>query len=323
MKPTKILFCILWLLVLTSCADYSELNMQKIVNGATVDKNGDKTEVSIVCAATSEDEKSEIIKTSGENFFDAVRNAASVTDKKLWWGHAEVLILGEDALSETDAVLDSILRARDVYPDIALVAAKGSALSLTENGEDVMESIYNMFANEKNSKRFRAVRIWELLREQEEYGVYILPAVTGEDEGIFLSGGAVMRSGKLSGYLSGDEMLLVSIISDKSAGGYLPRLSDGESSVSFEILAKKVKEKEKGELAVEITLSPAEVKGEMTDKTMKKISEEYLKKGIEELIVRAEKENLGDIFRFGNDADYSKIKISVSARISNILGGGR
>lgn len=326
MKLFKILLFVSIFIMVSSCADYSELNMQKLVNGAAVDKKGGKTEIGIVCSATSGEEKSEIIKTSGESFFDAVRNAASVTDKKLWWGHAAVLILGEETLSESSGILDSILRARDVYPDIAPVAAKGSAVSLTENSEDIMQSIYNMFANEKNSKRFRAIRIWELLREQEEYGVYILPTVTAEDEGIFLSGGAVMRKSKLSGYLSGDEMLLVSIVADDSAGGYLPKLYSGESSVSFEILAKKVRKREEdGNLLteIEITLSPAEVDGKMTSKTMKSIGEEYLKKSIGELIKRADREKLGDIFRFGKGIDYSRIKVSVSVRISDILGGGR
>ncbi len=326
LKLLKISLCIPLLLFLCACVDYSELNMQKIVNGATVDKEGEKTEVGIVCAATSEGEKSETIKTSGENFFDAVRNAASVTDKKLWWGHAAVLILGEEALPGTDSILDSILRARDVYPDIALVAAKGRAEDLAKNGEDVMQSIYNMFANEKNSKRFRAIRIWELLRAREEYGVYILPTVSAKDDGIRLSGGAVMREGKLSGYLSGDEMLLISLITDKDAGGYLPKLSAGENSVSFEILAKEVKKKvEKEEILtdVKITLSPAEVEGEITDRLMKSMGEEYLKKSIEELFQRAERERLGDIFSLGKDTDYKKIKVKCDVRISNILGGER
>lgn len=327
-KFLKITACIMSLTFLCGCYDYSELNMQKLVNGAGIDKRGEDIHVSIISSPLSDDKEREITKTSGKSFFDAVRNAASVSDKKLYWGHTTVLVMGESALSEIDTFLDSILRARDIYPDIALVAAKGtSAEAVLESGEgDVAENIYNMFANEENSKRFQSLRIWELFRESEEYGTYVIPTVSLENVKVTLSGGAVIREGKLSGYLSGEEVLLRSLITDKGAGGYLPTLTGENGEASFEILARDVKEKktEKGnKISLKITLSPAEVRGEISEKEMKYLGEKYIKEGVEKLLLRAEKENFGDIFAFGKTISRNNTEILCEVRISDILGGGK
>ncbi|MBQ6846223.1 MAG: hypothetical protein IJO61_03745 [Oscillospiraceae bacterium] len=322
----KLASCIFAIPILFGCSDYSELNMQKLVNGAGIDKKDDEIYVSIVSPTLSEEKEREIIKTSGKSFFDAVRNAASISDKKLYWGHATVLVMGENLLSEMDTLLDSILRARDVYPDIALVVAKGTdAEAVLNAGEgDVTESIYNMFANEENSKRFQALRIWELFREREEFGVCVIPTVSIEKGEIFLSGGAVINGGKPSGYLSGEEVLIRSLVTDKGAGGYLPMLSGEKGEVSFEILAREGKKKETetgNEISLRITLSPAEVRGEMSGEEMKKLGEKYIKEETKKLLERASRENMGDIFALGKSADYNNTEVFCEVRISDILGG--
>ena len=296
--------------------------MQRLVNGAGIDRVGEDTKVTIVCAADNEEGKGRIIKASGKSFFDAVRNTASESDKKLYWGHTGVIILGESVISDIDEILGSLLRARDVYHDIALVAARGATSeSILESGNgDVSESICNMFSNEKNSKRFEALRIWELLREREEFGVYVLPTVSLREKTPWLSGGAVIGGGKLLGYLSGEEMLLRSVITEKSPGGYLPLLKSGDSSVSFELLSVNTSQKE-NRLDITVTLSPAEVRGHMSRKEMEAISENYFMTGVKELIKRAERENLGDILMLGKEKVLSDLEITCDVTISDLLGG--
>lgn len=328
MRAVKILACAAVLIFLGGCFDYNELNMQELVNGAGIDVSGDKVSVHVLCAATGgEEEKQGVRYTSeGSGFFDAVRNVGGEADKKLYWGHARCLVIGEQAAERTDEILDTVIRAQDVYLDIAPVIAKGTSAkdvldTKPPGGRDVTDSISSMFANEANSRRFRAVRVWEILRERESAGVYILPTVTVEDGAPYLSGGAVMRGGKISGYLSGEQMLLLSLMTDDGPGGYLPplELSD-ERRVSFEILANDIKKKESGgrvRIEQKCVLSPAEVRGDVSADEMENAAKKYLDESFAALISYAKTHSLGDIFSTGG----KEIDITSDVRVSNILGG--
>ena len=87
------------------------------------------------------------------------------------------------------------------------------------------------------------------------------------------SGGAVIRDGKAPLFLDGEGMLCLSLLTEKSAGRYLPPtgLPDG-SSVSFEILADDI-EWRGNEIRQSCVLSPAEVSGDVTDEEMKLAAE--------------------------------------------------
>lgn len=324
----RLLACVGMLLTLCGCFDYNELNMQELVNGAGIDKDGETVNIRVLCAATgSKEEKTGAVYTSsGKSFFDAVREITGKSDKKLYWGHAKCLVIGESAANSIDEILDTVLRAQDVYLDIAPVIAKGETAekilsSEPAGGRDTVESISGAFANEDNSRRFRARRVWEILREREEEGFYILPTVELRNRTPVLSGGAVMRDGRLAGYLSGEQMLILSLMTEKTTGGYLPPLAlpDGRQ-VSFEILANDVKKREDGDtLHIEQScmLSPAEVRGEVTEDEMRQAAKKFLEASFSELSEFAKAEKLGDIFGYEGKSH----QITCDVRISNILGG--
>lgn len=328
MRAVKILACAAVLLFLGGCFDYNELNMQELVSGVGIDLSGGKLTVHVLCAATGgkEEKQGARYTSEGNGFFDAVRNVSGEADKKLYWGHARCIVIGEQAAGRTDEILNTVIRAQDVYLDIAPVIAKGSTAKDVLNakppgGRDVTDSISNMFANEANSRRFRAARVWEILREREGMGVYILPTVTVEDGAPYLSGGAVMRDGGISGYLSGEQMLLLSLMTEDGPGGYLPPLElSGERRVSFEILANDIKKEKSGDrvkIEQECVLSPAEVRGDVSADEMEDSAKKYLDESFAALISYAETNNLGDIF----GTDGKGIDITSGVRVSNILGG--
>ena len=322
------IFCILPLfMMLSGCFDYNEMNMQELVNGVAADVTAQGIRVNVVCAATgSEEEKlGTVYEATGKSFFDAVREVAKTADKKLYWGHASCILIGEEACGDLDSFFDAILRAQDVDLDIAPVIAKGEAADIvsakTASGADVFESISGAFANERNSKRFRARRLWELLRERSSSGVCILPTVEKDGEIISLSGGAVIGEEGLRGHLSGEQMLLLSLLTESGAGGYLPptELSGGRQ-VSFEILANEIRRKEEGDtvrILHSCVLSPAEVKGEVDAGEMERVAKAALESGFSALIEYAEENDFGDIFKTGGKRLVTETEITVS----NILGG--
>lgn len=314
----------LLLFLLCGCFDYNELNMQELVDGAGIDVSGDVVTVNVLCAATAGEEAKAGSKYTGEggSFFDAVRSLGKKADKKLYWGHARCLVLGEAAVESIDEILGTVLRAQDVYLDIIPVIAKGGSAAdilaaKPASGRDVTESLADMFANEANSRQFSAKRVWEILREREGGRAYILPTAVRMGEGFELSGGAVIRGGELLGYLSGEQMMLYLLLTKDGAGGYLPpiELSHGRK-VSFEILANRVEEKGANVLQ-SCVLSPAEVRGEVSIGEMESAAESYLAKGFSSLLSFAKAQGFSDIF--GEKMASAEIKSEV--RVSNILGG--
>lgn len=310
-------FCLFFF---SSCSDYNELNMQALVKFAGVDFDGEEVSVFVMCEG--EKEETPIYSGRGKSFFEAVRNISQSEEKKLYWGHTEAIVFGKEALLfRLDETIDAILRARDVYLDVLPVAAKGlTAESVIKNEADG-KTLLGTFVNEANSRRFISKEIWELLRDRDEFGVCIIPTVRKDEDSFVMSGGAVVSEEGVRGYLDGEEMLLLSLLTENRAGGYLPTVSpDEDAFVSFEILSNKTDEKN-GKLSQKITLSPAEVKGDVDDKKMKAAAEAYLRNGYARLISRAKKENLGNIFEFKNGLSQTDSDVSVSVSISNIFGG--
>lgn len=325
MRVFTVFLCVALLLPLSGCFDYNELNMQELVNGASADVTDDGVRVVVTCASDSDEEDGAVYTYDGASFFDAVRGIAAIADKKLYWGHARTLVLGEAACGEAERFFDAFLRAQDVYLDIAPVAARGNAEDIikgkTASGADVTESISGAFANEKNSRRFRMRRMWELLRDRERKGVFILPTAYIENGAVTLSGGTVIGDGGVQGYLSGEQMLFLSLMTEEGAGGYLPTTElPGGRLVSFEVLANKLSRREKDghiHITQKCVLAPAEVRGMVNTEEMRLYAEKLLSDNFNALIRTVEENSLGDIFDTGGRA----LSVKSEVMISNILGG--
>lgn len=325
MKKAFVFCFLLCLFLFSSCSDYNELNMQAIVRYAGVDFSGGETEVSVMCEGAKEDGYA-IYSGRGKSFFEAVRNIAQREEKKLYWGHTEALVFGEEAIKNNfDETLDAILRARDVYLDIVPVAAREMRASYVINAEADGKTVLSTFANEANSRRFSEKAIWEILRLRDEFFVCIIPTLQESDGKIIMSGGACISKKTLLGFLDGEEMLLLSLLTEDRPGGYLPTLETEEGAgISFEILSNKTEmKKENDTLSIrqKITLSPAEVSGDVTVGEMKKTASRYLSEGYEKLFSSARKENLGNIFATDGYDEIKRTEAETDVQISNVFGG--
>ncbi len=320
MQKPIIFFSLLLSLLLCGCFDYNELNMQELVSGVGIDSADGEISVSVQCAATDAEEDGAIYQASGKSFFDAVRNISLKNPKKLYWGHTQTLILGESAIAESDSVFDAILRARDIHLDIIPIVAKGATASdITKskaaNGDPAADALFSAFANEKNSRRFRAVRLWELLREQADQGFCILPAVELRGDEPAFAGGAVLRENNDAIYLSGEQILLLSLLRENGGGGYLPPIAVGKGEASFEILARKLRHRG-DEISLHLVLSPAEVQSEMDVTAAEKAAKEQLDASFRDFAAFLSDNKLASVLG-GADS------VTTEITISNILGGRR
>lgn len=326
-RTVSIFLCISIILSLCSgCWDYTEVNMQDYVFGMSVDKNEDEYTVCIetldVKGSPEEGSSSGVvIKTYGSNLFDAIRSAITHAGKKLYWGHFQLAIIGESiAESELAEILDIFSRAQDVYLNVALVMARGASAEEIINAKlpkDTMvtDHIMDIFDNQKPSRHFNLTEIWQLYRNLSFSDTFTLPTITLNDDGIpEINGSAVFSAGKLSGFLSGDETVILSLLTQDASGGYLPDIQvTPELNVSLEISQNLISTKAeindgKPELKIksEISVSLSRTSGKcnlMDDNTQSQIgkaAQRAIYSRMQQLIERIRTEDLGDILNWSH-----------------------
>lgn len=243
----KRLLLIPLLLSLCSCWDYTEPSAQNYVLGFSVDYVDGLYDVCIeTVKVTGEPEslsasEGVIIESRGVSIFDAVRDAITLAGKKLYWGHTEVVILSEVvARDHLYSVIDLISRSPDVYSNISLVMSRDCLARDVINanppgGSMVSVYISNIIENEETSHRFKSLEVWQL---KCDFPYTLIPAVS-IDKDLLIDGCGIIFDGGFTGYLSGEEVQIVSLLQRTSSGGYLPQIAVEDASLSLEILRTK------------------------------------------------------------------------------------
>lgn len=264
-----LIFLLLPLLLLSGCWDYTELNMQHYVMGMSIDYVNNRYQVCIeTVKITGEPEslsasRGVVIKTSGLSIFDAVRDAITAAGKKLYWGHARLLVMSEEvARNHLNSVIDVIDRAQDVYSNLTLSVAKDTTAqeiltSKTPRETIVSEHIMHVFENEKPSRRFVKTELWQL---QRAFPYTLIPAIHLSDGYPVVEGCAVIHNNALVGFLNGSETQIYCLLNSGDSGGYLPRIKVNDNlAVTLEILRyQAIKLKDKTRLDVMVSLSSAD-----------------------------------------------------------------
>ena len=315
------------LLLFSGCWDYTELNMQSYVLGMSVDFIDNQYYVCIeTVKITGEPEslsasEGVMIETSGLSIFDAVRDAIMSAGKKLYWGHAEILIMSEEiAKNHLIAITDVLARAQDVYSNISLaVAANGYTAreilnAKSPQGTIVSEHISHIFDNEESSHRFVQTELWQL---QRDFPYTLLPAIHLEKEKKYpvVEGCAVIREKRLVGYLSGQETQIYSFVNEPSTGGYLPHIElDNGISITLETLrCKPTRLKNHTRLDVIVALSSTDSLFDIMNPSLhaeiSKKAEALLSYQISQLIAKP----------FGNPLPDSRYDVHVELNSSGLL----
>lgn len=312
--------CALLLSITCGCWDYTEVNMQDYVFGIGIDMQDDAYNVSIETlkvrgSAEQAGSQGTVIKTRGANLFDAIRAAITHAGKKLYWGHFQLVILGESVAAEhLQQVLDVFSRAQDVYLNAAVLVTHGASADEILNAKlpnqgMVTDHIMDIFDNEKPSRHFRLTEIWQIYRDTSFSDTFTLPTVSMNDDDIpEINGFAVFRSGKPVGYFTGDEGVIYSLLTRDSSGGYLPEIQvTPELGVSLEISQNRISTKAefkdgKPELHIksEILVSLSRVDGncnmmdEHTQTLIGSAAQKTVYARMQALTDRIRSENLGD-----------------------------
>ena len=319
-------------LVLGGCWNYREIEQMSIVAGMAVDVDptGDEYELTIevlsIVGGQEIKPKSKVMTITGETIFDAVRNAIALTSRKLYWSHAKIIIFCENAARKgLVKVVDWYVRDAETRPDVNLIVAKGTAKDILHTAQQTDEilsfQLSEMIDSEKELSTSRSVEAWEFINDIASEGIHpMLPVIElVNSEGnptARMEGSAVLKGDRLVGYLTGEETKYALFVKDKIEGGLLVETledKDENTRVALEIFKNKTSLTPRFigntivmDISVKTTVGIDEIMGTMdviSEEGSRKLAaqaESDMKKNIEDVIKKVQKEFGSDIFGFGN-----------------------
>lgn len=251
------------LFLFSGCWNYHELETYSIVSGMAIDKgeNGYKYHVTFECMKMSGGGKSGqieplLIEEDGNSVFDAVRSTVRESDKKLYFNHCKILVLGSEVAQDgIKSAVDWV--KRDAEPRITvdmLVSKSKTAEEILrvkpQSGQLLSYQVDNTLAESAGYYGSSAgVQLYQATDILNSPGIsLVLPAVevkpTNDGETVQVSGGAVFRGDRLIGWLDAEPAKFYALIQGKTKGGLLlTGPTPGSTQICLEVLDCETKMK--------------------------------------------------------------------------------
>lgn len=203
--------------LLSGCWNRRELNTMAIVQGMGIDQgeNG-QVKVSVQIAKPVKMQPSELnLSSQGRTVFDAIRNFISVSSRKPFFSHNQVIVFGEDqARSGLAPVIDMLERDPEMRVEVPVLVAKGKAEKILLIPGDIealsAREMDQTLEAAKSLGKAKKVDLHELL--QKINGVKfaaVAPKIEmfnkGDKQEFHISGMAVFKRDKLVGWLDEKE----------------------------------------------------------------------------------------------------------------------
>lgn len=192
-KKRMILNCtltVLLLVSLTGCWNYREIEQLYVVSGFAVDKspNGKYLIAAETVDIKTGDKESKlapkIFSAEGETILDAARNIIKISGQRLYWSHAKIVIISQEAAKEGILqVLDLINRDTEPRLELNLMVSKEKTareLFLAKNTATKIQGFEmdKMIKAQKSLSKAPKAEVYQLINLlSSESGAAILPAV--------------------------------------------------------------------------------------------------------------------------------------------------
>lgn len=320
--------------VLSGCWNYKEINEYAIVSGLAIDKSSEDGSYYITFevidfAGSSKNIEfvSDIIQAKGKSIFDAARNAIKTSSKRLYWSHANIMIVSQEVAKDgVVQILDFLNRDHEPRGRMHILISREKTakelLTYQSITTDIKAfSIDEAIMSENNLSKSLDVIAIDFINMLSEDGISaVLPTigvvVSNEKRIIELSGAAMFSRDKLIGLLDEEDTKYLLFLKDRIEGGVITLKADKESindDIVFEILNNKTKITPvftNGKLSINISvvtkvnIDEVGVNRNILDETSREIlkmnAENLLKNNLERLVNRVKKDYRVDIFGFGN-----------------------
>ncbi|BAQ09604.1 hypothetical protein OXB_1132 [Bacillus sp. OxB-1] len=273
-------------LLLTGCWDSRELNEIAITLAIGVDKIEDEYQITVqvvvpseVSMKTSSSGRSTVtlFQAEGETVYEAFRKMTKDSPRKIYAGHLQMLVLGEELATEGIAdSLDLFARDWELRSDFYVAVAKGGTAAEILNITTTLETIpaNKMFEALKTSEESwaetRGIKLHELIAditsEGKEAVLTGILAVGNQEIGV---GKQNVETITPSARIQYDHMAVFE--KDKLAGWLSEQESIGYNAItdSIKTTVRPIACPEKGSLTLEITDFSSVIKGKVLNGTPK------------------------------------------------------
>jgi len=332
-KTAAMIVLVVVLFAVSGCWDYREVDKLPVIVGMAIDINEEGKHVvtaEMVDIAERGKESStvkpRIISTEGDTLFDALRNAIVFEKGRIYMGHLEMVILGKSVLERgLSEALDFLIRDMEPRMSIWLLASREDtaadllkAKSVTGNVRTF--EISQMIEAQKDLAKSFELSINDLMNLLQCPGCTpVIPSMELHNtEGIetqAMSGTAILKNHRLSGFIDREETKYFCLITDRVKGGILVIDSEpgnNKKGVALEILKNKSKIKPKltdGKISIEVEIYTKVSIGEHGSAKHKyseeidihrKQAEDLIRNNASALVKKMQTEFDADIFGFGH-----------------------
>jgi len=248
---------LLTLLPLGGCWDYRGLDELSIVTGIAIDKKTDGEGymltyeiVDLSDASKEKGPKRKLIESEGKTLFESVRNAKRRINNKLYFGHAEMIIISEELARSEDMrnYIDFFIRDAECRQTMGLIVSQEKTardvLATEGLGQTIVANeLFEIL--EEDSKYTPSVLYWEVYQvfnildaKGQELALPAVHNVQNDGRTVAETNGvAIFKDDKLIGFLSPEESKYLVFILDKVRGGIIAVPASEESpAVTLEIL---------------------------------------------------------------------------------------
>jgi germination protein, Ger(x)C family len=345
-KSFKLIALLLSIFIFTStlsgCWNYREIESLVVVSGIAIDRNPETNKIEVttefVDIKSGKEIKTEAktITISGDTTFEIARKIITISGKRAYWSHAQVMVLSETIAREGLAkIIDWYVRDAETRSDIYVCVSKEKTAKEILFAQAFTKSIVSfelasVLKNEKNVSTAPLLDLWDLVSDLKQKGKSsILPTVqlkgSGRGASPYVDGLAIFKKDKLIGTISGESTQYLLFATNKINGGILTlgKTPDDESrNISLEIFKNKSKIKpviSNNEVEIQIliktTVALAEIESfeKFSSESIKKEIEEraniMLQSKVEEVIKRFQQEYDADVFGFGEKIEKDMPKV--------------
>lgn len=345
MKKTKMTLLAIIILInsifASGCWNYREVDKFLIVAGMAIDKGTKKhfqitVEIMQTDAGNDTKMKSKIMTAEGDTVFDAVRNMISISGKRLYWSHTQVIILSKEIASEgVIKAIEWFIRDAEPREDTHILISEEASAKEIFDGQATTDDIKSLVLDTilTNQVNLTKAPIADVLRISIELKTKGISAIAPSIKLIQIDGKmvpqimgtAIIKSDKLVGFLNGDDTKDLIFIRNEVKDGLLIEkmlANDVPTPVSLEIFKSKTKVKPvvvDKNIKININIDTIAAIGEISGKgnfiddkgrmMLERNAENTLKKRIGTLIKKIQSEYDTDIFGFGSKLRENNVKV--------------
>ncbi|NLT13711.1 MAG: Ger(x)C family spore germination protein [Clostridiales bacterium] len=271
-KKCVLILCVLPFFFVTSCSIQKDIGKLILATAVAIDQsdtedNGVKLTVETqktMSASSSQggaQKKPIILISQGQTVFDADRNFSAYTEKSLFWGHTQYIVVGESAArDDIRKYLDFFIRNHEnrLNAHVMVVQEESGEELLKSGDEDLvtnkLKSLVDNVGDMSLSKEITLVEFVEALGSK--YSAAYLPCLKivekpegsgGNDyvQDIVLGGYAIFKGTRLQDFITGKEARGLNwVTGDVKSGIIVVKDKDGKD-ISLEIISAKTKIKTK------------------------------------------------------------------------------